>query len=73
MDVILLSIQVLVVFTNLIPELKDVRRDKVTGIMVDGDGKEVNWYTNPKFIVGISICTTALSITFTIVNAYFEA
>jgi len=57
-----------VVFTRLIPELREVKKTDSGGIDHDA-----HWYANPKFLVLVSIGTTALSITFTIVNAYFEA
>jgi hypothetical protein len=72
MDIILLAIQVFVVYTGYIPELRSTQKDS-EGHFINEEGKRIQWYSNPYLIVNISCVTTLLSIAATIVNAYFEA
>ena len=72
MDVFLLSIQIIAVFSPWIPELRDVDKDK-DGYFIDDDGHRIHWYANPYILTVISCLSTILSIAATVLNAYFEA
>lgn len=72
MDVFLLAIQIITVFTPWIPELSDVDRDEDNHFIND-EGERIKWYMNPKILTVVSCLSTLLSIGFTVLNAYFEA
>lgn len=75
MDVILLTIQIVIVFSDIIPELKEVSKDD-EGYFIDytdGVPHRIHWYENPYMITVVSCFATLASILATVVSTYFEA
>jgi hypothetical protein len=71
-DVILLSIQICVFYTNQIPELRTYK--KADGHFINLETSErLFWYENPYYLVNISCISTCMSILATVFLTYHEA
>jgi hypothetical protein len=68
----LLIIQVFVIYSNQIPELRSFQKDS-SGYFINPEGERIPWYSNPYLLVNISCMSTIASIAATVLMTYHEA
>ena len=72
MDIPLLLVQVFVIYSSSVTDLRDFETDE-QGNFLDEEGEILKWYSNPYVLINFSLFTTSLSVIASLIQNKLES